>query len=208
MALSREPSASSPATASEITIAGTLISPPAIGPASNASGTGQPAELDDAGGITGPADRDGAADDGVFEDQRPADDPGEQLAERDVGVGVRAAGHRHHRRHLGVRERRAGADDAGDDERQDHCRPRHARRRRRSACRCRCRRCRRRRARPGAASSASVSARCACRATSPLRSSCVRFQKAMQRSPRFIVAYANGETISCRPNDRCTTRAG
>ena len=36
--------ASSPATASEITIAGTLISPPANGPASSASGTGQPAE--------------------------------------------------------------------------------------------------------------------------------------------------------------------
>jgi hypothetical protein len=44
VALSREPIASSPATASEITIAGTLTSPPANGPFSNASGTGQPAD--------------------------------------------------------------------------------------------------------------------------------------------------------------------
>src|SRR5688572_13153283 len=44
VALSREPSASSPATASEITIAGTLTIPPAAGPASNASGIGHPAE--------------------------------------------------------------------------------------------------------------------------------------------------------------------
>src|SRR5215510_7060480 len=45
VALSRVPSASRPATASEIRIAGTLMMPPAWGPASNASGTCQPDDL-------------------------------------------------------------------------------------------------------------------------------------------------------------------
>ncbi len=56
---------------------------------------------------------------GVLEDEVPADDPGHELAERDVGVGVGAAGHRHHRGHLGVAERREAAGDGHQDVRED-----------------------------------------------------------------------------------------
>ena len=46
--------------------------------------------------IVRPAGGDDARPDGVFEDQVPADDPGDQLAQRRVRVGVCTAGHRHH----------------------------------------------------------------------------------------------------------------
>ena len=45
----------------------------------------------------------------------PADDPGQQFAERGVGVGVGAAGDRRHRGELGVAEGGQNAADAGDD---------------------------------------------------------------------------------------------
>ena len=69
--------------------------------------------------VVGPADRDGDVADGVLDDQVPADDPGDELAERGVGVGVGAAGDRHHRRELGVAERGEAAGDGGEDERED-----------------------------------------------------------------------------------------
>ena len=50
--------------------------------------------------------------DGVFQDQVPADDPGDQLAHGGVGVGVGAAGDGDHRRQLGVAQRGERADDA------------------------------------------------------------------------------------------------
>ena len=46
----------------------------------------------------------------VLQNEVPADDPGEQLAERGVGVGVGRSGDRHHRGELGVAE---GGEDAG-----------------------------------------------------------------------------------------------
>ena len=69
--------------------------------------------------IAGPADRHGADHQRIFEDQRDADHPRDQLAEHDVGIGISRARRRDHRRNLGVSERRAGADQAGDREGQD-----------------------------------------------------------------------------------------
>ncbi len=79
------------------------------------SGTSMPELGQDALEVARPAGGDGGAADRVFEDQVPADDPGEQLAQGRVGVGVGRAGHRHHRGELGVAERREDAGDAGDD---------------------------------------------------------------------------------------------
>ena len=55
--------------------------------------------------------------DGVFQDQVPADDPGDQLAHGRVGVGVGAAGDRNHRRQLGIAEPGKRADDRHQHER-------------------------------------------------------------------------------------------
>ena len=66
--------------------------------------------------VFAPGDADGRGADRVFEDQVPADDPGDQLAHRRVRVGVRAARHRDHRRELGVAEARERAADRRDDE--------------------------------------------------------------------------------------------
>ena len=67
-------------------------------------------------GVAGPSDRDRADDEAVFEDQRPADDPGDQLAEDDVAVGVGASRGGIHGRHLGISERGERADHARDGE--------------------------------------------------------------------------------------------
>ena len=72
-------------------------------------------EADD---VARPADRDRRGAERVLEDQVPADDPRDELAERRVAVGVGRAGHRHGRRELGVAERGQRADDAGEDHRQ------------------------------------------------------------------------------------------
>ena len=50
----------------------------------------------------------------VFEDQVPADEPGEDFAQRRVGVGVGAAGHRGHGGELGVAQGGEGAAQPGD----------------------------------------------------------------------------------------------
>ncbi len=68
--------------------------------------------------VARPADADRRRAHGVLEDQIPADGPGDELAHRRVRVGVRAAGDRDHRRHLGVAEPGERRRDAGDDERQ------------------------------------------------------------------------------------------
>ncbi len=62
--------------------------------------------------------------DGVLEEQVPADDPGDQLAQRGVGVRVGAARHRDHGGELGVAERGEGADDGRQDEGEDERRAR------------------------------------------------------------------------------------
>jgi hypothetical protein len=67
-----------------------------------------------------PADRDRRRRQRVLEDQVPADDPGDQLAERGVRVRVGRARDRHRRGELGVAQPRQRADDAGEQHRQDH----------------------------------------------------------------------------------------
>ena len=54
---------------------------------------------------------------GVLEDEVPADDPGDELAEGGVGVGVGGAGDGDHGRELGVAEAGERADDGDEDER-------------------------------------------------------------------------------------------
>ena len=54
---------------------------------------------------------------GVLEDEVPADDPGDELAEGGVGVGVGGAGDGDHAGELGVAEAGEGADDGDEDER-------------------------------------------------------------------------------------------
>ena len=56
--------------------------------------------------VFAPRDRDRDVSDRVLEDQIPADDPGDDLAERRVRVRVRASRLRNHRRQLGVTQRR------------------------------------------------------------------------------------------------------
>ena len=74
--------------------------------------------LEEAHDIARPADRDRGGAERVFEDQIPADDPGDELAHRRVGIGVGAAGDRHHRGHLGVAEAGEGAGEGAEHERQ------------------------------------------------------------------------------------------
>ena len=68
--------------------------------------------------VLAPGDRHGGGADRVLQHEVPADDPGEQLPHRRVGVGVGAAGDRDHRGELGVAEAGERAADAGDDERE------------------------------------------------------------------------------------------
>ena len=70
-----------------------------------------------------PADGDRRDRDGVLEDQVPADDPRDELAERRVRVRVGAARDRDRRCQLGVGERGERARDAGEDEDEDDRRP-------------------------------------------------------------------------------------
>ena len=76
--------------------------------------------VEEARKVAGPADGDGGDDERVFEDQAPADDPGEAFAEGGVAVGVGAAGGGDHRREFGIGERREDADAARDQEGQHH----------------------------------------------------------------------------------------
>src|SRR6476469_5170377 len=69
--------------------------------------------------VLAPRDRDRRGADGVLEDQVPADDPGDELAERRVRVGVGGAGHRDRRGQLGEGERGERAGHAREDEGQD-----------------------------------------------------------------------------------------
>ena len=66
------------------------------------------------GDIARPADRDGRGAHGVFEDEVPADDPGEDLAEGRIGIGVGAAGDRQQRGEFGVAQADEGAGDAAE----------------------------------------------------------------------------------------------
>ena len=66
--------------------------------------------------IARPADGDGGGAHGVFEDEVPTDDPGEDLAQGRIGIGVGAAGDRQKRGEFGVAQADEGTGDAADDE--------------------------------------------------------------------------------------------
>jgi hypothetical protein len=70
-------------------------------------------QIDDVGGE---ADADGHVADGVFEDEVPADDPGDEFTHGGVGVRVSAAGDGNHCGKLGVADRSESADDGDEDE--------------------------------------------------------------------------------------------
>ena len=70
--------------------------------------------------VAAPAGADGGGAEGVFEDEVPADDPGEDFAERGVAVGVGGAGDGDHGGELGVAEAGEDAADARDDEGEHH----------------------------------------------------------------------------------------
>ena len=80
------------------------------------SGSGMPSCAEQRAEVRPTSRRDLARAEGQLEDQVPADDPGDELAEGRVGERVGRARHRHGRGELGVAERRQRADDAGDDE--------------------------------------------------------------------------------------------
>ncbi len=65
--------------------------------------------------VSAPADGHGHGADRVFENQIPADHPGDDFAEGGVGVGVGAARDGNHRRELGVAQGRETAGEAGQD---------------------------------------------------------------------------------------------
>ena len=81
-------------------------------------------EVNDVGGE---ADADRHVADGIFQDEIPTDDPGDQLAHGGIGVGVGAAGDGNHRRQLCVAEPGEGADDRhqhdGKSQRRSCARP-------------------------------------------------------------------------------------
>ena len=68
--------------------------------------------------IVGKADGDRHVGDGVFENQIPADHPGEDFAQCGVSVSVGAAGDGDHRREFGVAERGETTNERGDEKRQ------------------------------------------------------------------------------------------
>ena len=71
-----------------------------------------------AGEISGPADRHRRGGKRVLEHEHPADEPGHELAERRVGIGIGAARDRQHRGEFGIAEAGEPAGEAGDHERQ------------------------------------------------------------------------------------------
>ncbi len=83
----------------------------------------EPHRLQQTHEVARPADGDRRAADGIFQDQIPADDPGRELAQRGIGVGIGAAGNRQERRQLGVAEADEGTGDRGQHEGQHDGRP-------------------------------------------------------------------------------------
>jgi hypothetical protein len=67
--------------------------------------------------VVAPSRGHGAGAHGVFQRQVPTDDPGEQLAQRGVRVGVRAARQRNHGGEFRVAQAGKGAAQPGEDER-------------------------------------------------------------------------------------------
>ena len=70
--------------------------------------------------VAGDADRHHRHDGGVLQQQVPADEPADRLAQHGVAVGVGRAGLRDHAGELRVRQRGGGAGQARDQERHQH----------------------------------------------------------------------------------------
>ncbi len=69
--------------------------------------------------VTAPTDGHRGAGHHVFQNQIPADEPGDELAERRVAVGVGAAGDRHHGGEFRIAQPGEHAADTGNDEGKD-----------------------------------------------------------------------------------------
>ena len=65
--------------------------------------------------IAGPAGSNGSGTEGVFEYQVPADDPGDQLAEGGIAIGVSGPGDGNNGGELRIAKPGKGAGDAGKD---------------------------------------------------------------------------------------------
>jgi hypothetical protein len=83
-------------------------------------GQGNPELFDKEAEIAGDADADHGDNRCVLQQQIPADEPTDTLAQDDVTVGVCRPGLRDHAGELRVRQRGAGAGDASDQKRQEH----------------------------------------------------------------------------------------
>jgi hypothetical protein len=73
--------------------------------------------------ITAPRNGHDDVADRVFEDQGPADDPGDELAKRDIGIGIGASGDRNAAGKFGVAHGREAAGNSREDEQQRNPRP-------------------------------------------------------------------------------------
>ena len=72
--------------------------------------------------MCGESDGDAHVGEGVFEDEVPADDPGDEFAQGGVGVGVGRAGDGDHAGEFGVAEAGERADERDEDEREARAR--------------------------------------------------------------------------------------
>ena len=80
----------------------------------------KPEVAEQADHIARPADRDDRSGKPIFEDQERAHDPGGELADRGIAVGVSGPRNRQGRGQLGVAQAGEGADDPGDDVGEQH----------------------------------------------------------------------------------------
>ncbi len=74
--------------------------------------------------IARPADGDCRCAERIFEDQIPADDPGDEFAHRRISISIGAAGDGNGRGHLGIAEAGEGADEPGQNVGKADRRPR------------------------------------------------------------------------------------
>ncbi len=70
--------------------------------------------------VSGPAGGHGGSTEGVLEHQVPADDPGDQLAESGVTIGISGAGDGDDGGEFRIAESGKGAGDAGEDKTESH----------------------------------------------------------------------------------------
>jgi hypothetical protein len=74
--------------------------------------------IEEADHVAGPTDGHGRRAQGVLQDKVPTDDPGEDLAQGRIGVGVSASRDRDERGELGIAQTGEGAGQAGQHERE------------------------------------------------------------------------------------------